>query len=98
MMPSLPGRAADRLAGPAFCNVPRRPGHQSEMPKSQITGYRIEDRDGGRTLVVTGAWTSETEQVLAETNADGLDLNYAHGFCEPSLDFLGAWPIRRLDV
>ena len=30
--------------------------------------------------------------------ADGLVLNYAHGFQEPSLDFLDQWPIRRLSV
>lgn len=30
--------------------------------------------------------------------ADGLVLNYAHGFQQPSLEFLDEWPIRRLDV
>jgi len=28
----------------------------------------------------------------------GLDLNYAHGFGEPSLEFLDVWPLRRLRV
>ncbi len=68
------------------------------MARSQFGGYRIEDEEGGRTLVVSGSWTREAEQILVEGSVDGLDLNYAHGFCEPSLDFLDGWPIRRLHV
>jgi hypothetical protein len=68
------------------------------MARSQLGGYRIEDEAGSRTLVVSGSRTREAEQILVERSVDGLDLNYAHGFCEPSLDFLDAWPIRRLHV
>jgi hypothetical protein len=61
-------------------------------------GYRIEDGDDGRTLVVTGLWTAEVETLLATGAVVGLDLNYALGFGEPSLEFLDAWPLRRLHV
>jgi hypothetical protein len=46
----------------------------------------LNDDRGRRTLVVTGAWTLEAEQILIQQGVDGLDLNYAHGFCEASLE------------
>jgi hypothetical protein len=61
-------------------------------------GYLIEDRPEGRTLVVTGRWTSEAEAAVQRTDVDGVWLNYARGFCEPGLSFVGDWPIRRLLV
>jgi internalin A len=61
--------------------------------------YVFEDSPEGRWLVVTGPWSDEAAGALARGEADGLVLNYARGFCEPSLDFLdGGWPVRRLDV
>jgi hypothetical protein len=61
-------------------------------------GYVIEDHPEGRTLVVTGRWTSEAEAAVQRTDVDGVWLNYARGFCEPDLLFVGEWPIRRLLV
>lgn len=58
----------------------------------------IEDRPEGRTLVVTGDWTAGAERVVTGGEVDGLWLNYARGFSEPTLDFLDAWPLRRLLV
>ena len=61
-------------------------------------GYRIDNDGCGRTLIVTGAWTTEAARVLDRGEADGLTLNYALGFSEPSLDFISGWPLRRLDI
>jgi internalin A len=58
----------------------------------------LERSEGGRTLVVVGAWGREAESVLASGAADGLVLNYARGFQERTLDFLGDWPLRRLTI
>lgn len=52
----------------------------------------------GRTLVVTGSWSPEAAEILARGRVDGLWLNYARGFAEPDLEFLRAWPVRRLVV
>jgi internalin A len=62
--------------------------------------YVIEDSPEGRSLVVTGPWSSETAEVLRRGEVDGLVLNYARGFSEGrGLAFLdGGWRIRRLDV
>ena len=49
-------------------------------------------------LVVTGPWCSETEDALVRGAADGLVLNYARGFCEGNLEFLGRWCVRRLNL
>lgn len=66
---------------------------------TQHEGYVLEDGPEGRTLVVTGRWTSEIERTLARGAADGLVLNYARGFSEKSLAFLaGGWGVRRLNV
>jgi hypothetical protein len=63
------------------------------------SAYVIEDSPEGRWLVVTGPWSEATERALARGEADGLVLNYAHGFSERSLDVLdGGWPLRRLYV
>jgi internalin A len=61
-------------------------------------GHVIEETPEGQDLVVTGPWSNESAEVLARGDIDGLVLNYAHGFVEPSLEFLGSWPIRRLNV
>jgi internalin A len=60
--------------------------------------YRIEESAEGRSLVVTGNWSSQAEKAVRRGEADVLVLNYALGFGEQSLDFLGEWDIRRLDV
>jgi hypothetical protein len=52
----------------------------------------------GRTLVVTGPWTSAAASLLSRGEVDGLTLNYALGFCESDLSFFGEWPIRRLQI
>ena len=62
------------------------------------SGYVIEDRPEGRTLVVTGPWTDETESAVHDPSVEGLWLNYARGFCEAGLSFIDEWPIRRLLV
>jgi internalin A len=61
-------------------------------------GFVIEDHPEGRTLVVTGSWTAEAEAALDRSDVDGVWLNYARGYSEPDLSFLGEWPIRRLLV
>jgi hypothetical protein len=60
--------------------------------------YLIEESPEGRQLIVAGPWTDEIADILAARVVDGLTLNYARGFVEPDLDFLQAWPVRRLDV
>ena len=66
--------------------------------QDESLGYRIDQNDLGRTLVVTGGWTAEAARVLDRGDVDGLTLNYALGFSEPTLDFLDGWPIRRLNI
>ena len=61
-------------------------------------GFVIEDMADGRTLVVTGSWTAKAERAVERADVDGVWLNYARGFSEPDLSFVGAWPIRRLLV
>lgn len=61
-------------------------------------GYVLEDTPEGRTLVVIGPWSDDAKGVLVRGEADGLVLNYARGFCEGSLEFLGRWGVRRLNV
>jgi hypothetical protein len=60
--------------------------------------FTIEDMPEGRTLVVTGRWSAAAERLVAAGEVDGVWLNYARGFSEPDLEFLDAWPIRRLKV
>lgn len=63
------------------------------------SSYIFEDSPNGRSLVVTGAWSTKAVESLKRGEADGLVLNYARGFSERSLDFLdSAWRLRRLDV
>ncbi len=61
-------------------------------------GFLVEDLPEGRTLVVTGSWTAKAEAALERTDVDGVWLNYARGFSEPDLSFVGEWPVRRLLV
>ena len=42
----------------------------------------------GQDVVVTGDWTADAIAALASPEVDGLTLNYAVGFREPSLEFL----------
>ena len=44
---------------------------------------------GGVNLFVTGPWSVAAERCLREGRADGLVLNYARGYSEPNLEFLG---------
>ena len=61
--------------------------------------YVLEDAPEGRTLVVTGRWSSDVEDALTRGQADGLVLNYARGFSEGNLEFLdGGWGVRRLNI
>lgn len=62
------------------------------------SGFLLEDEPEGRTLVVTDTWTAEAEAALMRADVDGLNLNYARGYRERSLEFLSAWPIRRLAI
>jgi hypothetical protein len=63
-----------------------------------IADFVIEDRPEGRTLVVTGLWSSTAQLAVERGDVDGLWLNYARGFSEPDLEFLPAVPVRRLLV
>jgi hypothetical protein len=65
---------------------------------SESAGFRLEKSDAGVTLVATGAWTKEADEVLDSGRADGVDLNYAKGFKDTSLDFLQAWPLKRFTL
>ena len=58
----------------------------------------VEESPDGRSLVATGGWTGQAEKVLRGGEVDGLVLNYALGFAEQSLEFLGQWDVRRLDL
>ena len=49
-------------------------------------------------MVATGPWSPEAAACLTAGVVDGLTLNYARGFAESDLDFLDAWPVKRLDV
>jgi hypothetical protein len=62
------------------------------------SAFVIEDTPHGRVLVVTGPWTRDAEAVVTSGNVWGLVLNYARGFAESDLSFLGAWPLRHLQV
>jgi hypothetical protein len=61
-------------------------------------GFVVEERPDGKALVATGPWTGEAIGVLEQPDVEALELNYARGFSEPNLEFLEAWPIRRLLV
>jgi hypothetical protein len=62
-------------------------------------GYVLEESADGRSLVVTGAWSSMAADALLAGQADGLVLNYSRGFSESGLDFLeGDLGLRRLAV
>lgn len=49
-------------------------------------------------FVVTEPWTAESARIFREGRAHRLVLNYAHGFNEPTLDFLRGLPIRELEI
>ena len=61
-------------------------------------GYVVEQEPKGSTLVVTGPWSQAAADALSRGVADGLTLNYALGFSDSDIDFLQAWPLRRLRV
>lgn len=62
------------------------------------TPFIIEEISGSHHLVVTGRWTGAASAALRAGDIDGLVLNYARGFSEPTLEFLEDWPIRHLEV
>jgi hypothetical protein len=65
----------------------------------KFADYSFEDSSHGRSLVVTGPWSSEAAAILTRGEADGLVLNYALGFSEQSLELLDpAWRLRSLNV
>jgi hypothetical protein len=61
-------------------------------------GYVVADGPHGRTMLVTGDWSDQAAYELARGDIETLELNYAHGFHERTLDFLEPWPIRRLQL
>jgi hypothetical protein len=61
-------------------------------------GYSLEETDKGTRLFVNGSWTLTIEDLVESGRICHLVLNSAHGFNEPTLDFLRQWPISRLDV
>jgi hypothetical protein len=68
------------------------------MERPSAPQFVIEDMPEGRTLVVTGAWTSDAERVVETGEVDRLWLNYARGYMQPDLSFLDAWPVRGLTL
>lgn len=68
------------------------------LGRNRDPGFVIEERPEGKTFVVTGKWTQKAERALTNGGVDGLDLNYARGFAENDLQFLGNWPVKRLLV
>lgn len=58
--------------------------------------FIIDETSGVRTLVVSGRWTSDAEEMVSAGEVDRLELNYARGFKERDLAFLDSWPIREL--
>jgi internalin A len=67
------------------------------MAASQDQGFIIEDGPKGRTLTVTGPWSSRAEEALYRPDVVRLALNYTRGF-SGDLEFLDAWPISRLHI
>lgn len=63
-----------------------------------MDGFRVEDGPAGRVVVVTGDWNPSAEEMVSRPDVTGLTLNYAAGFRERSLDFLGEWPIQQLNI
>lgn len=55
-----------------------------------------DDRPLGTTFVVTGRWSDETAAAFRQSGVEALELNYALGYREPSIDFLDHLPVRRL--
>ncbi len=76
----------------------RRVDNHASVGGANDKGYVIEDQPEGRTLVVTGPWTDESEKAVRRQDVDGVWLNYARGYCEPDLSFVDTWPIKRLLV
>jgi hypothetical protein len=70
----------------------------TDVRSRRENGFAVEDMDDGRTLVVTAGWSSQAEAALQRPDVDGVWLNYARGYTEPDLSFVGSWPIRRLLV
>jgi hypothetical protein len=65
---------------------------------AKTNSFVLHDDENGRSLDVVGDWTAQAARMLARSEADGLILNYARGFRERNLDFLEAWPLRRLTI
>jgi hypothetical protein len=65
---------------------------------NEASGFRLDTSDAGVTLVATGAWTREADDILDSGRADGIDLNYAKGFKDTGLDFLRPWPLKRVSL
>ena len=61
-------------------------------------GFRVERGERGDTLVVVGQWNREAQTIIESGLVDGLDLNYTKGFKDVDLQFVKAWPIRRLEL
>ena len=61
--------------------------------------HRLESSDDGTTtLVVTGSWRVEIDDLLETGRIDKLDLNYAKGFKTGDLGRLRSWPVQRLSL
>jgi hypothetical protein len=67
------------------------------MTASQNQGFRIEDGPKGRTLTVTGPWSTRAEEALCRLDVVRLALNYTAGF-SGDLEFLDAWPVSCLHI
>jgi internalin A len=63
-----------------------------------MDGFRVDEGPMGRVVVVTGDWSRSAEEALSWPDVTGLTLNYAAGFRERSLDFVGEWPIQQLNI
>jgi internalin A len=67
-------------------------------PPVRDSGFEFDPNPDGLSLVVTGRWTDRAAEALRRTEVTGLTLNYARGFQEHNLDFLGEWPIKELRI
>ena len=60
--------------------------------------FTIEDESEERVLVVRGDWSDQARRIVERGDVDALRLNYALGYRERDLGFLGAWPLQRLEI
>ncbi|WP_026555422.1 hypothetical protein [Arthrobacter sp. 35W] len=61
-------------------------------------GFELERQPGWTVMRVTDGWTANADAIAASGHVDELRLNYAWGFRESSVDFIGEWPLKKISV